>query len=176
MFLKALSVVGALVVALVLVIAFLPGGYSVTRSAVIAAPAEQVFPLVNNFHNWESWSPWAKLDPEMELTFHGPDAGEGASYEWSGNNNVGQGSMQIVESVPPQRIVIDLRFLKPMEASSITTFSFEPQGEHTRVTWNMKGENNFIGKAFGLFMNMDKMIGKDFEKGLAALEMAATNP
>jgi hypothetical protein len=155
------------------VVAMQPADFRVTRSATIAAPASVVFEQVNDFHKWEAWSPWAKMDPNMKATYSGPPAGTGASYAWSGNSKVGEGRMTITESVPSQLIKINLEFLKPMKATNPTEFTFQPSGDQTNVTWTMSGRNGFISKAFCLFMNMDKMVGGDFEKGLAQIKMIA---
>jgi hypothetical protein len=150
-----------------------PAHYQVERSATINAPATTVFPLVNDFHKWDSWSPWAKLDPAMKTTFEGPAAGTGAMYSWAGNSQVGEGKMTITESRPSDLIKIKLEFIKPFAATNATDFTFTPSGNATNVKWTMAGDNNFIGKAFSLFMNMDKMIGADFEKGLAQMKTVA---
>ena len=150
-----------------------PAHYQVERSTTINAPAPAVFTLVNDFHKWDSWSPWAKLDPGMKTTYEGPAAGTGASYSWTGNSQVGEGKMTIIESRPSDLIKIKLEFIKPFAATNATDFTFTPSGNSTNVKWTMSGDNNFIGKAFSLFMNMDKMIGADFEKGLAQMKMVA---
>ena len=150
-----------------------PAHYQVERSATINAPAPTVFALVNDFHKWDSWSPWAKMDPAMKQTFEGASAGTGAMYSWAGNSQVGEGRMTIIESRPSDLIRIKLEFIKPFAATNVTDFTFTPSGNSTNVKWTMSGENNFIGKAFSLFMNMDKMIGADFEKGLAQMKTVA---
>ena len=147
-----------------------PSEFQVSRSTTIAAPPSSVFDQVNDFHNWEAWSPWAKLDPAMKQTYEGPTAGTGAVYEWSGNKNVGKGRMTLTESRPDELIRIHLEFFKPFRAVNTTEFSFMPQGDRTVVTWSMTGKNNFMAKAVHLFMNMDKMVGGQFEKGLAAMK------
>ncbi len=147
-----------------------PDDFQVTRSITIAAPPAAVFPHVNDFRKWEDWSPWAKLDPEAKNSFEGPESGAGAEFSWSGNNDVGEGKMTIAESQPPERIAIKLEFIRPFEDTCDVDFSFQPEGEQTKVTWTMAGQNNFISKIVCLFMNMDQMIGKDFEKGLASMK------
>jgi len=170
---------GIVVMIVVLIAVFLvmvmmqPSHYQVERSATINAPAPTVFALVNDFHKWDSWSPWAKLDPAMKQTFEGAPAGTGAIYSWSGNSQVGEGKMTITDSRPSDLIKIKLEFIKPFAATNATDFTFTPSGNSTNVKWTMSGENNFIGKAFSLFMNMDKMIGGDFEKGLAQMKQTA---
>ncbi|CAH0257493.1 MULTISPECIES: SRPBCC family protein [unclassified Arthrobacter] len=143
--------------------------YEVTRSAVIPAPAEDIFPLVNSFHEWTKWSPWESVDPAMERNYSGSESGVGAKYAWSGNRKAGAGTMEIVDTAEPRNIKIRLEFTKPFKAVNPTTFTFAPSGSGTQVTWTMTGENKGIGKVFALFMNMDKMVGADFEKGLASL-------
>jgi hypothetical protein len=151
-------------------IATRPSEFAVTRSMEMAAPAEAVFAQVNDFHKWESWSPWAKMDPAAKNTFEGPSSGIGAGFKWEGNKDVGAGGMTIVESRPSDLIQIRLEFVKPMKATNLTEFTFAPAGKQTLVTWTMSGRNNFIGKAFGLFVDCDKMIGGQFEKGLASMK------
>jgi hypothetical protein len=143
--------------------------YAVTRSTVIPAPAKDVFPLVNSFREWPKWSPWETVDPDMQRTYSGAESGVGAKYAWSGNRKAGAGNMEIVESQEPDVIRIRLEFTKPFAAVNPTTFTFVPEGGGTRVTWAMTGEHKGIGKVFALFMNMDKMVGGDFEKGLSSL-------
>ena len=153
----------------VIVIAGQSGEFTYTRSLKISASPENVFPHVNDLHKWEAWSPWAKLDPNATPTFSGAADGLGASMAWSGNNKVGQGKMTIIESQPSQSIRFRLEFLKPMVATNIAEFTFQPEGNQTRVTWAMSGKNNLMGKVFGLFVNCDQMVGGQFEKGLASL-------
>jgi uncharacterized protein YndB with AHSA1/START domain len=166
----------AVVVVIVGLFAFIatrPNSFHVERSAEVGAPAGAVFPLINDFHEWAQWSPWEKMDPTMKKTFEGPSAGPGAVYAWSGNNKVGEGRMTILESKPAERVVIKLQFFKPFAATNQATFTLAPAAAGTRVTWSMDGRNTLMGKVFSLFMDMDKMIGKDFEKGLANLNTAA---
>src|ERR1051325_2239937 len=144
--------------------------YRVVRSATISAPPPIVFAQVNDFHNWEAWSPWAKLDPTMKQTHEGPPSGTGAIYSWVGNSKVGEGRMTLTESRPTDLVRIKLEFLKPFASTANTEFTFKPEENRTGVTWSMSGQKNLLSKAFCLFMSMDKIIGKDFEKGLAALK------
>lgn len=167
---KVAIVIGLLIVVLLAAVATRPATYRVERSAEVSAPASAVFGLVNDFHKWDAWSPWAKLDPNMKLTFDGAAAGTGAIYSWTGNKEVGEGRMTITESQPDSRITIKLEFIKPFPSTNTTTFAFMSSGSGTKVTWVMEGKNDFVGKAFSLFMDMDKMIGKDFEKGLASMK------
>lgn len=168
---KILLVLAALIAIVLVIAAFQPSEFRVTRSATIAAPAAVVFPHVNDFHQWAGWSPWEKLDPAMKRTFSGPPAGVGTSYAWEGNSNVGSGQMTITESRSPEKLLIKLEFFKPMPGECPTEFNFTPSAPNqTTVTWTMSGKNNYLSKIVCLFMNMDKMIGGDFEKGLAALK------
>ena len=162
--------VGALVGLLLIVVATRPADFTVQRSAVIAAPAATVHALVNDFHRWADWSPWDKMDPAMKKTIEGPPSGPGAKYAWSGNDKVGEGRMTIVDSRPGASVEIKLEFLKPFAATNQTIFTFQPEGTGTRVQWTMNGHNDFMGKAFTLFMDMDGMVGPDFEKGLASMK------
>ena len=161
-----------LLLALIVLVATRPAEFKIERSAELHAPPEAVFPLINDFHRWGEWSPWEKLDPNMQRTFEGPTSGVGASYAWNGEK-AGAGKMTIIESQPAKKIGLDLAFTKPMEAQNPTTFTLEPSGQGTRVTWSMTGKNNFLSKAFSLVANMDKLVGADFEKGLASLDTAA---
>ena len=159
-----------IVVVFVIVVATRPDDFCVTRSASMAAPPAAVFEQVNDFHKWDNWSPWAKLDPNCKNTFDGASAGKGAKFAWDGNSKVGAGRMTVLESQPPELIRINLEFLRPFKATNTAEFGFKPEGKGTAVTWNMFGKNNFMAKAFGLFVNCDKMIGRDFEKGLAQMK------
>ncbi|HYV66276.1 MAG TPA: SRPBCC family protein [Myxococcales bacterium] len=177
MLIKILLGVAAAVVLVVAVLAAIvamqPSEFRIERSATIAAPAPAVFAQVNDFHNWETWSPWAKLDPAAKNSFGGAPAGKGATFSWAGNSKVGEGRMTIVESRPDELVRIKLEFRKPFEATNTAEFTFKRQGERTAVTWSMYGHNNFIGKAVGLFVNMDQALGGEFEKGLASMKSAA---
>jgi len=170
MFKKLLIGLAAIVAAFAIIVALQPSDFRVTRSVTISAPAPAVFAQVNDFHKWEAWSPWAKLDPAAKNSFEGPAAGTGAIFKWSGNNEVGEGSMTITESRPSDLIRIKLDFTKPFEATNTTEFTFKPDGNQTVVTWSMFGTNNFIAKAFCLFNSMDKMVGGQFEIGLAQMK------
>ena len=170
---KALIGLAALIVILLAVIATRSSTYRVERTTRIAAPPEVVFALVNDFHAWDRWSPWAHLDPSMKTTYGGPPSGAGASYAWVGNDKVGQGNMRITESRPPQKVGIRLEFVKPMASVNETEFTFRPDGSVTRVSWVVSGPLDFMGKAMDLFVGMDRMIGGDFEKGLASVRREA---
>ena len=167
---KILFVAAVIIVVFVIIVALQPSKFRVTRSARIAAPAPAVFAQVNDFHKWEAWNPWGKIDPAMKQTYEGEPAGAGAVYKWSGNNEVGEGRMVLTESRPSDLIRIDLEFFKPFAATDTAEFTFRPEGNQTAVTWSISGEKNFIAKAVHLFMNMDKMIGGQFEKGLADMK------
>ncbi len=167
---KILIGIAAIVAILLVVILLQPADFKVERSTTIAAPAAEVFEQVNDFHAWEAWSPWATRDPQMKTTYAGSPSGKGAIYSWSGNDDVGEGRMTIEESTPGEKVGIKLEFLKPMAATHATMFTFKPEGEQTLVTWTMTGKNGFMSKAFNLFMNIEKMVGGDFEKGLAKMK------
>lgn len=147
--------------------------FLVERSTVIQAPAAVAFALVDDFHQWTRWSPWEGLDPAMQRTYAGPDSGVGASYAWAGNKKAGSGSMVITESVPHERISVDLSFLKPFKAHNVIAFLFVPHGNGIQVTWRMTGKKNLFFRVFGFLVSMDKMVGKDFEKGLLQLKATA---
>jgi uncharacterized protein YndB with AHSA1/START domain len=168
---KILLAIVALVAVLVVVVALQPADFTVERSATMAAPPEKVFAQVNDFHNWEAWSPWAKLDPNAKNSFEGPTSGEGAIFKWAGNDQVGEGAMKITESKPNELIKIKLDFIKPFAGTSLTEFAFKPIDDQTKVTWTMTGHNDFMGKAFCLVMNGKKMMGGEFEKGLASMKV-----
>ena len=170
---KILIALAAVIVVLLVVIATRPGTFRVERSTRIAAPPDVVFGLVNDFHAWDRWSPWAHLDPSMKVTYGGPPSGTGATYAWTGNDKVGEGNLRIVESKPAQAVVLRLEFIKPMASTNRTEFTFKPDGTGTKVDWVMTGPLDFMGKGMDLFVGMDRMIGPDFEKGLASMRREA---
>jgi hypothetical protein len=175
---KKILLYGIVVIVLIIaifcvVVAMQPAHYTVERSATINAPAPVVFAQVNDFHKWEAWSPWEKIDPNIKKEFSGPAAGNGAVYSWVGNSDVGEGKMTITDSVPSTSIKIKLEFIKPFAATNATNFMFTSQGNQTNVKWAMSGDKNFVAKAFTMFMDMDKMVGTDFEKGLAQMKTVA---
>lgn len=170
---KLLLVLAAAVVLLGAVIATRPPGFRVERSALVAAPAEVVYAQVADFHRWDAWSPWAKLDPAAKIDFEGPASGLGAAYHWAGNQKVGEGRMTITAAAPPRELTIRLEFVKPWEQLSTTGFTFVPEGGATRVTWSMSGSFDLLGRAMTLFMDMDRQVGPDFERGLASLKKVA---
>jgi uncharacterized protein YndB with AHSA1/START domain len=175
--LKFLGLVVVLAIAVIFILALTkPSTFRVERSVTINASPEKVATLINDFHQWDAWSPWAKLDPTMKTTYSGPASGPGAVYEWEGNSKVGKGRMEIL-SVDPTKTTIKLDFLKPVEGHNITDFVLTPQGTATRVDWIMNGPMDlFPGKLMSVFTSMDKMIGPDFDKGLAQLKSAAEQP
>ena len=171
--LRMLFLLIVVVIAVVLCMAALkPNTFHVERSALIPAAPDAVFATVNDFHRWPAWSPWEKIDPAMKTTYGGADRGKDATYAWVGNDKAGEGKMTITESAPASHIGIQLDFIKPFAASNQVGFDFKPEGEGTRVTWSMDGASPFMMKVITVFMNMDQTIGKDFEKGLAALPAA----
>ncbi|MBM3218606.1 MAG: SRPBCC family protein [Candidatus Rokubacteria bacterium] len=165
--------VAVIVVVLAAVVALQPSEFRVERSTTIPAPPAAVFAQINDLQKWEAWSPWEKLDPAAKKTFSGPPAGAGASFAWAGNHDVGEGRVTITESRPNELVRIRLDMMKPMAASNLVEFTLEPVGDQTTVTWSMTGHNGFVSKAVGLVMDMDKMVGGQFEKGLASLKSVA---
>ena len=168
-----IAVILAIAIAAVLVLAATkPDRFSVRRETTVRAPADKVFALINDFHQWVTWSPWEHRDPALKRSYSGAESGEGAVYGWEGNKNVGSGRMEIRESTVPSKIVIQLDFLKPFEAHNTAEFTMLPQGDGTHVIWLMHGPAPFLNKVMQVFMNLDKMIGRDFEAGLASLKQA----
>jgi len=163
-------VVVVLLVLLIGVIYTRPAEFEVTRSRTLSAPPSVVYAQIADFHRWPEWSPWEERDPNMKREFSGPGSGIGAKYSWTGNKDVGEGRMTITEAQPTERVAILLEFLEPFAATSVTEFKIAPSGQGTKVDWTMRGENGFPAKAMSLFMNMDKMIGADFDAGLAKLD------
>lgn len=171
-----LLVIAAVVLAIAAVLIYAatrPDSFRIERSVVIDAPPEKVFALADDFHRWEAWSPWEGIDPQLKRTYSGAASGKGAVYEWSGNRNIGEGRMEITESQPSTKIVIDLHFMKPFEARNTVDFVFEPQGAGTRVTQAMYGPSPFMSKLMGLVFSMEKMVGGKYEQGLASLKALA---
>jgi uncharacterized protein YndB with AHSA1/START domain len=173
MLIKILIALAVIVIVVVVVVAARPPEFRVARTARIAAPPPAVFAQVNDFHKWDGWNPWAKLDPAMKQSYEGAPAGAGAVYTWAGNSHAGEGRMTLTESRPSDLIRIKMEFLEPFENTSTAEFTFRPEGDHTVVTWSMEGRNNFMAKAIHLVMNMDRMIGGQFEKGLADMKAVA---
>jgi len=171
-----IAIVLVVAIATVLILAATkPDTFQVQRAAAIKAPPEKIFPLISDFHQWKGWSPWEDRDPAMKRSYGGAAAGEGAVYAWEGNKNVGSGRMEILEASAPSKIVIKLDFLAPFEAHNTAEFTMLPQGGGTHVTWLMHGPAPFIAKLMHVFMNMDRMVGKDFEAGLANLKRLTEN-
>ena len=168
-----LIVVALLLAGLMLYVATRPAGFRIQRSIRIAAPREQLYAYVSDLHNFDAWSPWGALDPAMRKAHFGAAGGVGAGYEWQGNNKVGHGRMEIVEAVAPERVLIKLDFLKPFEAHNTAEYLLAASGEGTEFTWAMHGSNNFVSKLMGLFFSMDRMVGGQFEQGLASLKTLA---
>ena len=174
MFVKILAGLALVLGGLAVVVALQPSTYKVVRSTVVAAAPADVFPHVDDFHSWKAWSPWAKLDPAVKETFEGPPSGAGAIYRWTGDKNVGEGNMTILESKPGSRVRIRLEFIKPFPSVADTSFDFAPTGVNTTVTWTMSGESDFLSRAFCLVKGgMDQAIGPDFERGLAQMKAVA---
>ena len=146
--------------------------FRVERTTVIAAPAGRIHPHINDFHQWTNWSPWEGIDPSLQRSYSGPPSGAGAKYAWKGNRKVGQGSMEITNSTPSE-VDLELHFLKPIKAQNQTVFALTPEGSSTKVTWSMTGKKTFLSKIMGVFFPMDKLVGKDFERGLAQLKVVS---
>jgi hypothetical protein len=166
-------VVVVLIAAVLIFAATKPDQFAVQRATSIGAVPDRVFPLINDFKNWGSWSPYEKKDPAMKRTFSGEESGKGAVYEWDGNAQVGKGRIEIIDAAAPSRVTIKLDMIKPMEGHNVVNFTLEPRGGATQLTWAMRGSYAYIAKLMGLFCDMDKMIGKDFEAGLANLKALA---
>ncbi len=147
--------------------------YRVERSAIIDAPPARIYEQIVDFHNWTNWSPWEEMDPGLKRDYSGSEAGTGAVYRWSGNRKVGQGRMEITEVAEPSRVQIDLRFEKPFKARNDTVFTIAAEGSGSRVTWSMTGKKTLMTKVMGAFTSMDKLVGRDFEKGLSRLKAVA---
>ena len=169
---NALLVLAALVGGLLIYAATRPDTFRVERQVVINRPAAEIFPLLEDFHAWTRWSPWEELDPGLKRSYSGADRGKGAVYEWEGNAKVGKGHMEIIRSDSPTHLTIDLSFLRPLKAENAAAFDLEPQDGGTEVIWAMYGPLPFASNLMGLFVSMDKLIGKDFEKCLAKLKAA----
>jgi Polyketide cyclase / dehydrase and lipid transport len=168
-----LTLLGLLVVAVIVLVVIAsgkPDAFAVTRSATIAAPAERVFDQIDDFRAWGGWSPWEKLDPALKRTYSGSPRGVGAVYEWEGNKKVGKGRMEITGSMPAKRVTLDLQFIAPFKAENVTVFDLESQGASTRVTWGMNGKRNLMLKVMSMVMDLDALIGKDFDNGLANMK------
>lgn len=170
------AVVVVIVVALAIVIAMQPSEVHISRSMAMAAPPDKVFEQVNNLQKSPDWSPFIKLDPDIKYSYEGPESGEGAVYKWSGNDEVGEGSMTIIESKPNELVRMKLQFVRPMEDTAEALFTFKPEGDKVNVTWSMIGTNNYMEKAFCMFVDLDKMVGDKFEEGLASMKKIVESP
>jgi uncharacterized protein YndB with AHSA1/START domain len=171
---KTISIVLLLVIAAVLVFAATkPDSFRIERSATIKASPDKVFALINDFHQWEAWSPWEKIDPALKRTYSGAASGRGAVYEWAGNKDIGQGRMEITESTPSSKIALNLDFVTPFEAHNRVEFTLAPQGESTTVTQAMFGPSPYMSKLMTIFFSMEKMVGSKYEEGLASLKTLA---
>ena len=173
MFKKIAIALAVLIIGILGFAATKPDTFRVERAAGIKAPPEKVFALINDFKRWDAWSPWEKKDPAMKRTWGAVTSGKGAIYAWDGNSDVGKGSMEIAESVAPSRVALKLDFEKPFEGHNVVTFTLEPKGDVTNVTWAMQGPAPFITKVIQVFCDMDSMVGKDVEAGLAVMKAAA---
>jgi uncharacterized protein YndB with AHSA1/START domain len=162
-----------MVVALLAYASTRPDSFRVERSTTIKAPMDKVFGLVNDFHQWQSWSPWEKLDPAMVRTFTGPNSGKGTVYAWSSDGKAGAGRMEILDAPAPTKVLIKLDFIKPFEAHNTAEFTLTPVGDSTQINWAMYGPSPFIAKVMGVFFSMDSLVGKDFAEGLANLKAVA---
>src|SRR3954464_5272357 len=170
----AILIVLALAIVVVLLLAQRkPDTFRVQRTATMEAPPEKIFAMISDFKQWRAWSPWEERDPNLQRSYSGAASGKGAVYEWQGNRNVGAGRMEILDAPAPGRVVIQLDFLKPFEGHNTAEFTLLPQGGSTKVTWLMHGPAPLLSKVMQVFMNMDRMIGRDFETGLANLKRAA---
>ncbi len=150
-----------------------PSDYRIARSMMISAPAQEVFAQIDDFHRWQAWSPWAERDPKAKVSFDGPASGKGAVFAWSGNNEVGEGRMTLMESQPGALVKIKTDFVRPFVGTSYSDFTLKPEGDGTTLTWSMAGQNDFIGKAICMFVSMDKVLGGEMEKGLAGIKRIA---
>jgi uncharacterized protein YndB with AHSA1/START domain len=175
-----LKIIGIVVVLAVVLIAGVfayaatkPDTFRVQRSTSIKAPPEKIFPLINDFHRWEAWSPYEKKDLAMKKTYSGAPNGKGAVYEWDGDSNVGSGRIEIADATPPSKVMLKLDMIKPFAAHNVVEFTLEPKGDATDVTWAMNGHTPLLAKVVHVFFDMDKMVGGDFDAGLASLKAAA---
>lgn len=172
---RILTLVGFLMFSFALIVSMQPSEFKVTRSIEVRGAPQKIFDQINTLKNWDAWSPWAKIDPQATVHFAGPEAGIGSNFSWKGNDEVGEGTITISESVPSERIQYSLVFTQPFTASNTAQFSLIPKGESTEIIWSMWGENNFMAKAFSLFFNCDSIIGPQFEKGLHNIKAIVEN-
>lgn len=175
--LKTIGIILVLAIAGILILAAMrPDTFRLERRVTIKAPPEKIFAILNDFKQWSVWSPWEKKDPAMKRNFGAVTAGKGATYTWEGNKDVGQGGMEITDADAPNKLTIALNFIKPFEANNTVNFTLTPAADGTEVAWSMEGKCNFISKVMQMFVSMDKMVGPDFEAGLANLKAAAEKP
>jgi hypothetical protein len=173
-----IAIAFAILIAAILGLAAMrPDTFRIARSIDVNAPADKIFPLINDYRNWGSWSPYENIDPAMQRTFSGAASGKGSIYEWTGNKNIGHGRMEIIDTTPPSKILIKLDFFSPFEAHNIAEFTIHPQGNATNpttnVTWAMHGPAPFMAKIMHMFFNMDKMVGGQFQQGLTSMKAVA---
>lgn len=169
--LKGILVILAVIIVVVLVLASMqPNEFKLSRSAVVKAPADKIFPEINDLKAFDKWNPFIEADPNVKVTYAGPESGVGMSSSWNGNNQIGEGMDTIIDSKANQSVVMRLDFVRPMKNTAQVTFTLQPQAQGTLVTWDMTGKNNFVGKLFHLCINMDKMVGGQFEHGLNNLK------
>ncbi len=166
----ALIIIAIVIIAFLVIASMRPSTFSLQRNIDVKASPEKIFTHLNDFKNWGAWSPWEKMDPDMKRNFSGSASGKGAYYSWIGNKKVGEGNMEITRSVPSSNIELNLNFLKPFKASNVTEFKITPNGSMTTIHWEMRGHLNLMMKIMHMFMNMDSMVGKDFDAGLANLK------
>jgi uncharacterized protein YndB with AHSA1/START domain len=169
--LKIIGIIIVVAIAGVLIFAVMqPNSFRIQRSTTIKAPPEKVFAAINDFHRWEAWSPWEKVDPAVKRSYSGPESGKGAEYAWEGNNEIGQGRMEIIESIPSSKVLLKIEFVKPFAATNTVEFNIAQNGENTTVTQAMYGPSPFISKLMGLFFSMEKIVGSKYDEGLASLK------
>lgn len=171
-----LATVVVLIAAVLLFAATRPGTFRVERHIAIKAPAARVYALIDDFRQWQAWSPYERRDPSMQRTYSGAASGIGAIYAWNGSAKVGEGRMEITRAALPSQVVIQLDFVRPFEGHNIAAFTLQPEGGTVDVRWTMEGPSPYMARLMGIFFNMDKMIGKDFEEGLARLKETAEHP
>jgi uncharacterized protein YndB with AHSA1/START domain len=171
---KKIAIAAVVILAVILGLAMTkPDTFTVERKVVIKAPPEKIVPLISDFHNWASWSPWEHLDPKMQRTFSGAASGKGAVYAWKGNSDVGEGRMEVTDVAVPNKVAIKLDFIAPFASSNVTDFTLTPEGDSTTVTWHMQGPMQMTTRIISVFTSMEKMIAPDFEKGLAQMKAVA---
>jgi Polyketide cyclase / dehydrase and lipid transport len=172
--LKIIGIIIVFAIAAILIFAAMqPNSFRVQRSTTIKATPEKIFAAINDFHRWEAWSPWEKIDPAVKRAYSGTESGKGAVYAWEGNNDIGQGRMEIIDSIPSSKLLLKIEFIKPFAAINTVEFNLAQNGENTTITQAMYGPSPFISKLMGLFFSMDRMVGGKYEEGLATLKTIA---